>query len=60
VTLAYQWLNNGSPIRGATKSSYRLSRSDRGDEMSVRITASAKGLDPVSVTSSTVKVTGTG
>lgn len=34
----YQWLRNGHKIKKATKSSYRLTRKDRGAKISVRVT----------------------
>lgn len=34
----YQWLRNGHKIKHATKSSYRLTRKDRGAKISVRVT----------------------
>lgn len=34
----YQWLRNGHKIKNATKSSYRLTRKDRGAKISVRVT----------------------
>lgn len=43
VTTAVQWLRNGTPIAGATGSSYRLALLDLGARLSVRVTASAPG-----------------
>lgn len=34
----YQWLRNGHKIKSATKSTYRLTRKDRGTKISVRVT----------------------
>lgn len=34
----YQWLRNGHKIKNATKSSYRLTRKDRGAKISVQVT----------------------
>lgn len=56
VTLSYRWLNNGTVIPGATKSTYRLAKSDRGDRIAARVTASSPGLASKSVTSASVKV----
>lgn len=36
---AYQWLNEGTPIGGATSKTYTLQSSDVGDNISVRVTA---------------------
>ena len=58
VTLTYRWLNNGKPIRRGTKPTYTLTTADKGDRISVRVTATAVGLPPVSVTSSAVKAYG--
>jgi hypothetical protein len=43
VSVKYQWLRNGKTIKKATKSSYRLTRSDRGKRISVRLTVSQSG-----------------
>ncbi|MDQ2624898.1 MAG: hypothetical protein M3Y20_07030, partial [Actinomycetota bacterium] len=40
VTLAYQWLRDGSSIVGATSSSYKLVTADAGRKVTVRVTAS--------------------
>ncbi len=56
VTLAYRWLDNGTSIKGATKATYKLVKADKGDRISVRVTASANGVPSVTVTSSGVKV----
>ena len=39
-TYAYQWLAGGSPIVGATTSSYTVVAGDVGKTLSVRVTAS--------------------
>ena len=46
VTLAYQWLRDGSIIGGATGSRYRLTTADVGRQISVAITGSKAGLLP--------------
>ncbi len=53
---AYQWNLDGVPIRKATKSSYRIAAGDLGKQLTVTVTVSAKGLDPVSATSAPVTV----
>lgn len=40
ATIRYQWLRNGVTISGATASAYRLTTSDAGKAISVKITAS--------------------
>ena len=66
VTLKYQWLRDGKAISKATKSSYKLTKSDAGKKISVKVTGSKSGYTSVSKTSksltvakvkSTVKVT---
>lgn len=42
-TVKYRWLRNGSSISGATSSSYKLTSSDRGKSISVRITVYRSG-----------------
>lgn len=44
VTLAYQWLRDGSIIGGATGSAYRLTTADVGRPISVAITGTKPGL----------------
>ncbi len=59
VTLSYQWLKNGSPIGGATGSTLDLGtvgNGDRGDQLSVRVTASDGVNSSTPVTSSNVTV----
>ncbi|WP_019146411.1 M4 family metallopeptidase [Aeromicrobium massiliense] len=54
---SYQWLRNGRPIKGATRSSYRLVAKDRGRRISVRVTGRLKDHVTRTVTSrSTAKV----
>lgn len=38
---SYQWLRNGTVIRGATAATYRVRRGDRGDRIAVRVKAFA-------------------
>ncbi len=42
-TIAYQWLRNGVSISGATKTGYKLTSSDRGKQVSARVTFSRSG-----------------
>jgi hypothetical protein len=56
VKLSYQWLRDGKAIKGATKSTYLLSASDRGHRVSVRITGSKTGYTTVSKTSTSKTV----
>lgn len=43
VTRSFRWLRNGSPITGATASTYKPTTSDIGKSLSVRVTASKVG-----------------
>lgn len=54
--IAYQWLRNGQPISGATKSKYKLVKVDKGKKVAVRITVSKPGYYPVVKASSAKKV----
>jgi len=48
---SYQWLRNGKAIRNAIYSSYKLTRSDRGTKITVRVTAKLAGYSDASKTS---------
>lgn len=39
----YQWRRNGNPIKGATASTYRLTRADKGKKVSVKVVAARAG-----------------
>jgi len=52
----YQWLRNGKAIKGATKKSYKVKKSDLGKKLSVKIKAKQSGFSSSSATSSKVKV----
>jgi len=52
----YQWLLNGKVIRHATKSTLRLTRSERGKKVSCRVTAHLAGFASGTATTSSVKV----
>lgn len=56
VTLAYQWLRNGSAISGATASTYTLVAADLGGTISVKVTGTKTGYTAVSKTSAAVTV----
>ena len=48
---AYQWYRSGSAISGATASTYKLTSSDKGKQMSVKVTAKKTGYTSTSKTS---------
>jgi hypothetical protein len=43
ASLARQWLRDGMPIAGATGSTYRLTKSDRGHRVQLEVTAARTG-----------------
>ena len=55
-TTKYQWLRSGKSIKGATKSSYKLTRTDRGKKITVKVTARKSGYTSRSATSKAVTV----
>lgn len=55
VKISYQWLRNGKAIKKATKSSYKLTKSDKKKYISVRVTGSKTGYATVSKTSAKTK-----
>lgn len=60
VKVTYQWLRSGKVIPGATRSTHRVTTSDLGSRVSVRVTYSRSGSPSVLRTSpSTGKVTST-
>jgi len=71
VTVEYQWLRDGSPILGATKSTYKPTKADLGRGVSTRVLLSRTGYTPdyfetypseiyaTQVKAGTVKITGT-
>ncbi|MCE1174873.1 MAG: S8 family serine peptidase [Propionibacteriales bacterium] len=52
----YQWYRSGKKISHATKSTYKLTRSDRHKKISVKVTVSLAGYVSASATSSSHKV----
>lgn len=53
---SYQWLRNGKSIKKATKSSYKLTSSDAGTKISVKVTAKKKHYSNRSSTSTKVPI----
>lgn len=56
VGLAYQWLLDGFPVRGATSAYFTPSRADRGKELTVRVTAARRTWHTATATSAPVVV----
>lgn len=54
----YQWLANGSVIPGATRRTYTLTAAEKGDRITVSVTARATGYTPGSATSASTAVVG--
>jgi len=42
-TYSYQWYRNGAAIKGATKCTYKLTKSDKGKKITVKVTAKRSG-----------------
>ncbi|MEA5115990.1 MAG: FlgD immunoglobulin-like domain containing protein [Propionicimonas sp.] len=57
VVLSYQWLRDGAAISGATAQTYRVTATDVGRKLSVRVTGSKTGYPSVSKTSAAVTAT---
>lgn len=55
VTLKYQWMANGTSIKGATSSTFALTKSQVGKTITVRVTASKTGYTTASKTSAATK-----
>src|SRR5690606_20534161 len=47
VTLDYQWRSNGTPIEGATSSTFELTTEQYGGNITVAVTGSKEGYDSV-------------
>jgi hypothetical protein len=56
VKFKYQWLLNGKVIKGATKSSLKLAKGDKGKKISCRVTATETGYANGVATTKSVKV----
>jgi len=56
VARSFQWLRNGEPISGATRSTYRFSRVDVATSVSVEVTGTMKGSTDATVVSYGVTV----
>ena len=56
LAFSYRWLRDGEPIVGATTPSYRVKGVDRGHALTVEVTATTDGFDPVVVASAPLAV----
>ncbi|KGM14318.1 hypothetical protein N869_15070 [Cellulomonas bogoriensis 69B4 = DSM 16987] len=56
ATFTYQWRRNGTPIKGATSSSYRPVVADLGKKLTVRVTAKRSGFTTLTRTSAAATV----
>ena len=54
VTLSYRWLRDGSDIQGAVEDTYALTQQDVGHQITVRVTGTKPGYDPVQQESASV------
>ncbi|MEA5118602.1 MAG: peptidoglycan-binding protein, partial [Propionicimonas sp.] len=51
VTMSYQWYRNGKAIKDATRSTYKVTKSDKGKRITVKATGKKSGYLTVSKTS---------
>ena len=57
-TLSYQWYAGSSKIKGATKSTFKVTSKQKGKKITVKVTATKSGYQTVTKTSkATAKVT---
>jgi len=56
TTATYRWLRNGVTIGGATKTSYKLTKTDKGKLITATVTVSRSGYATASFTSGKHKV----
>lgn len=58
VTLSYQWLRNGVAISGATASTYKLTSTDKGKRITVKVTGTKAGYTTLAKTSAATATIG--
>jgi hypothetical protein len=56
TSYSYEWRRDGKAIRGATHSTYTLTKADRGHRVTIKITAKRSGYGNGSATSKSVRV----
>lgn len=54
--LSIKWLRNGKPIFRASRSSYKLTATDKGKKITVRVTGTQYGYKPLSKTSNPITI----
>ena len=59
ATFTYQWRRNGTPIGGATASTYTVTQADATNNLTVTVTGSAAGYTPTAKTSVALPVPAT-
>ena len=55
TALSYQWYRGSSPIKGATKSTYKLVKADKKKQISVKVTGTKAGYTTLTTTSAKTK-----
>lgn len=56
-TFSYRWYRSGTPISGATKASYKLTKADKGKKITVKVTGKRSGWETLGkVSKPTAKV----
>lgn len=58
TNLKYQWLRNGTAVRGATGTAYQVTQDDAGATIAVTVSATVTGTGTVTKTSATLTATG--
>lgn len=56
VKLSYQWLRSSKAIKGATKSTYTVTKADAGKKITVKVTGKRSGYTTASKTSKSVTI----
>jgi len=56
LSVKYQWTRNGAAIKGATKTTYKLAKTDKGKKVAVTITVAHAGFRTQSLSSAALKV----
>lgn len=54
--ISYQWFSGPFEVKGGTKKNFQIATGDQGNEISLQITASAKGFGTTTVTSNSIVI----